>query len=46
MLHYFETSAKTGVNSKKLFVEAAKVLYKDFENYRQTYEISGVCYIF
>ena len=28
-----ETSAKNGINTQKLFVEAAKILYKDFVNY-------------
>lgn len=30
---FIETSAKTGVNAKKLFVEAAKLLYQDYVLY-------------
>ena len=29
-----ETSAKTGINTQELFVEAAKLLYKDYTKYR------------
>ena len=36
-LHLFlETSAKTGFNSKNVFIEAAKVLYKDYLLYKDT----------
>ena len=27
---FLETSAKTGFNAKEIFIEAAKILYKDF----------------
>jgi len=30
-----ETSAKTGFNAKSVFVEAAKVLYKDYLKYKE-----------
>ena len=30
-----ETSAKSGFNTTELFVEAAKMLYKDYLNYRK-----------
>ena len=34
-LDYFsETSAKTGMNAQELFIEAAKLLYKDYTKYR------------
>ena len=29
-----ETSAKTGINTQKLCVEAAKILYKDYIEYK------------
>jgi hypothetical protein len=29
-----ETSAKTGINTQKIFVEAAKILYKDYIEYK------------
>ena len=29
-----ETSAKTGLNAKELFVEAAKLLYQDYNIYK------------
>ena len=33
-LDYFtETSAKTGMNAQELFIEAARILYKDFNVY-------------
>lgn len=36
-LHLFlETSAKTGFNSQKIFVEASKLLYLDFVKYKDT----------
>ena len=31
---FLETSAKTGMNAQELFVEAAKLLYKDYTKYR------------
>ena len=30
---FMETSAKTGLNSQELFVEAAKLLYSDYNTY-------------
>ncbi len=29
-----ETSAKTGINTQELFVEAAKILYNDYIQYK------------
>ena len=31
---FIETSAKTGMNAQELFIEAAKLLYKDYTKYR------------
>ena len=31
---FMETSAKTGLNTEKLFAEAAKLLYKDYCKYK------------
>ena len=34
-LNYFcETSAKTGFNAQKIFIEASKILYEDYLNYK------------
>ena len=30
-----ETSAKTGMNAEEIFIEAARVLYKDYNEYKQ-----------
>jgi DNA-directed RNA polymerase alpha subunit len=30
-----ETSAKTGMNAQEIFVEAAKLLYKDFTKFKK-----------
>ena len=30
-----ETSAKTGFNSEELFIEAAKLLFKDYNQYKK-----------
>jgi len=30
-----ETSAKTGLNAQEIFVEAAKLLYKDFTKFKK-----------
>ena len=30
-----ETSAKNGINAKKIFIDAAKILLKDYNRYRQ-----------
>ena len=32
---FMETSAKTGFNTQKLFIEAAKLLYKDYSKYKK-----------
>ena len=38
-LHLFmETSAKTGFNAQKLFIEAAKLLYSDYKEYKEKLE--------
>ena len=34
ILYFEETSAKTGINSKEVFTEAAKILYNEHNNYR------------
>ena len=31
---FLETSAKTGINAQKLFIEAAKILYQDYLEYK------------
>ena len=36
-----ETSAKTGFNTQELFVEAAKILYKDYHNFRPNKKKEG-----
>ena len=35
---YMETSAKTGFNAKEIFVEAARVLYKEYDQYKKVDE--------
>ena len=35
---YMETSAKTGVNAKEIFIEAARVLYKEYNQYKKVDE--------
>ncbi len=35
---YMETSAKTGINAKEIFIEAAKVLYNDYNEYKKIEE--------
>ena len=35
---YMETSAKTGFNAKEIFVEAAKVLYNEYNQYKKVDE--------
>ena len=32
---FMETSAKTGFNAEKVFIEAAKVLYQDYLSYKE-----------
>jgi hypothetical protein len=34
LLSYIETSSKTGFNSKQLFIDVAKTLFKDYSVYR------------
>ena len=31
---FMETSAKTGMNAQELFVEAAKILFSDYDKYK------------
>ena len=31
---FMETSAKTGMNAQELFVEAAKILFNDYNRYK------------
>ena len=33
---FMETSAKTGYNAQELFIEAAKILYKDYNEYKKS----------
>ena len=33
MDYFIETSAKTGMNAQEIFIEAAKLLYKDYSKY-------------
>ena len=35
---YMETSAKTGINAREIFIEAARVLYKDYNQYKKVDE--------
>ena len=35
---YMETSAKTGVNAKEIFIEAARVLFKEYNQYKKVDE--------
>lgn len=39
---YMETSAKTGVNSHEFFVEAAKILYNDFNKFKTNVRLNGI----
>jgi len=34
--YFLETSAKTGFNAEKIFVQAAKLLYSEFKELKQT----------
>ena len=38
---FMETSAKTGLNTEELFVEAAKLLYGDYKKYRNKQKKGG-----
>ena len=33
--YFIETSAKTGMNAQELFIEAARILYKDYNLYQK-----------
>ena len=35
---YMETSAKTGFNAKETFIEAARILYKEYDKYKKVDE--------
>ena len=35
---YMETSAKTGFNAKEIFIEAARVLYREYNQYKKVDE--------
>ena len=34
MDYFIETSAKTGMNAQEIFIEAARLLYKDYSKYK------------
>ena len=38
---FMETSAKTGFNAEKVFIEAAKVLYQDYLSYKERSSRTG-----
>ena len=38
---FMETSAKTGINSQELFVEAAILLYKEYAKYKKKPKKAG-----
>ena len=41
-LHLFmESSAKTGINTQKIFIQAAKILFDDYNNYKKEMEKTG-----
>ena len=35
---YMETSAKSGINAREIFVEAARILYKEYNQYKKVDE--------
>ena len=35
---YMETSAKTGFNAKEIFIEAARILFKEYNQYKKVDE--------
>ena len=39
---YLETSAKTGENVQKLFVEASKILYEDYLSFKRNNNINKI----
>ena len=41
---YMETSAKTGFNAKEIFIEAARVLYKEYNQYKKVDEEKKITY--
>ena len=42
ILYFEETSAKTGLNSKKVFEEAARILYNEQKNYKSNSKNDGL----
>ena len=38
---FLEVSAKTGINTQKLFIEAGKLLYEEYLEYKNEPKISG-----
>jgi small GTP-binding protein len=42
ILYFEETSAKTGINSKEVFTEAAKILYNEHNNYKLRYKTQSI----
>ena len=38
---FMETSAKSGLNTTELFVEAAKLLYRDYSKYKKKQKKTG-----
>ena len=38
---FIETSAKTGLNTEKLFVEAGKLLYKEYSKFKKRPKKTG-----
>ena len=39
--YFIETSAKTGKNAQEIFIQAAKVLYKDYNEYKKKKNIEN-----
>ena len=39
--YFIETSAKTGFNTEKLFVEAGKLLYKEYSKFKKRPKKTG-----
>ena len=38
LLYFEETSAKTGINTKVVFIESAKLLYEEYKRYQNRAE--------